>query len=150
MLKGVAMEIESFRLERWLNSVTSCEIDVAQGVVMPLKLKDITTDIDYEQVMTYGVTNGSELLRKEIADWFPGVEADNILVTSGTSEANLLVNLHLLEPGDEYVALYPLYQQTIQTVDKMELSKNGIFEKSKLLEELFVRYGFHRKSSSTR
>jgi len=104
------MKIEAFKLERWLQK--PCEIDVAGGGVTKLKLKDIVTDIPDDQLLNYGATNGSELLRSRIAEWYPGAKAENVLVTSATSEANLLINLHLLEPGDDYVAICPLYEQT--------------------------------------
>lgn len=104
------MKIEEFKLERWL--LKPCEIDVGGGGVTKLTLEDVVTDIDYSQLLKYGPTNGSEMLRSKIAEWYPGVKAENVLVTSATSEANLLCNLHLLEPGDEYVAIYPLYEQT--------------------------------------
>lgn len=106
------MKIQPFELERWL--LKSCEIDVGGGGVTKLKLKDVTAKIDYEQAMSYGVmTKGSEAVRRAIADWFQGVEPDNVLVTSGTSEANLLSHMRILEPGDEYVAEQPSYHQTI-------------------------------------
>lgn len=113
------MKIEPFQLERWLNSIESCEIDAAQGSGLQIRLKEITADIDFEQYMTYGVTTGSYLLRQEIADWYSTIKPENVLVTSGTSEANLLSNLHLLEPGDEYVAIYPIYKQTVGFVKSL-------------------------------
>jgi aspartate/methionine/tyrosine aminotransferase len=61
--------------------------------------------------MSYGRTCGSDALRGLVADWY-GVESENVLITSGTSEANLLVNLTLLEPGDEYFTEVPQYEQT--------------------------------------
>ncbi len=113
------MKIEPFQLERWLNSIESCEIDAAQGSGLPIQLKEITTNINFKQYMTYGVTTGSKLLRQEIADWYSKINLENVLVTSGTSEANLLSNLYLLEPGDEYVVMYPLYKQTIGFVQSL-------------------------------
>jgi len=104
------MTIEEFKLERWL--LEKSEIDVGGGGVIKFQLKDLVTDIDYEQLLNYGSTNGSEALRSEVAGWYPGVDADNVLITSGTSEANLLCNLHLLAPGDEYLTVYPVYEQT--------------------------------------
>jgi len=104
------MKVEEFKLERWL--LKPCEIDAGGGGVTKLKLRDIVTNIDYDQLLNYGPTNGSERLRRLIAEWYPGVKAENVLVTTATSEANLLCNLHLLEPGDEYLAIYPLYEQT--------------------------------------
>ena len=41
------------------------------------------------------------------------MEPGQVLITSGTSEANLLVNLTLLEPGDGYVTEVPMYEQTV-------------------------------------
>lgn len=105
------MKIEEFKLERWL--LRKSEIDVGGGGVTKLQLKDIVEDVDYEQLLNYGPTNGSEILRSEIADWYPDIAAENVLITSGTSEANLLCNLQLLTPGDEYLAIYPVYEQTI-------------------------------------
>jgi aspartate/methionine/tyrosine aminotransferase len=104
------MKIEEFKLERWL--LEKSEIDVGGGGVVKFQLKDLVTDIDYEQLLNYGPTNGSEALRSQVASWYPGIEADNVLITSGTSEANLLCNLHLLSPGDEYLAIHPVYEQT--------------------------------------
>jgi aspartate/methionine/tyrosine aminotransferase len=87
---------------------------VGGGGVTKLRLRDVATEIDYEQPMSYGVmTKGSEEIRRAIASWFRQVEQDNVLVTTGTSEANLLGHLRILEPGDEYVAEKPSYQQTI-------------------------------------
>ncbi len=104
------MKIEEFKLERWL--LEKSEIDVGGGGVVKFQLKDLVTNIDYEQLLNYGPTNGSEALRSQVAGWYPGIEADNVLITSGTSEANLLCNLHLLSPGDEYLAIHPVYEQT--------------------------------------
>jgi len=105
------MKIEPMKLERWL--LRPCEIDVGGGGVTKLRLDDVTTAIDYTRALGYGPTNGSLELRKEISAWHPGTEPDNVLVTSATTEANLLVNLAVLNPGDEYVAVMPEYGQTI-------------------------------------
>jgi aspartate/methionine/tyrosine aminotransferase len=61
--------------------------------------------------MRYNNTCGSEPLRVQVAEWYR-VEPENVLITSGTSEANLLVNLTLLEQGDEYFTEVPQYEQT--------------------------------------
>ena len=61
--------------------------------------------------MKYGKTCGSDTLRGLIAGWYD-VDAENVLVTNGTSEANLIVNLSLVEQGDEYFTEIPQYEQT--------------------------------------
>jgi aspartate/methionine/tyrosine aminotransferase len=60
--------------------------------------------------MRYVKTCGSDTLRKLIADWYD-VDPENVLVTNGTSEANFLVNLSLIEQGDEYFSEIPQYEQ---------------------------------------
>lgn len=50
----------------------------------------------------------------------------------------------------QILAMPELYQELIRIADRIELTKNGIFEKSHLLEKLFMHYGFHGKSYSTK
>jgi aspartate/methionine/tyrosine aminotransferase len=64
-----------------------------------------------ETMMKYNRTCGSDALRGLVAEWYR-VEPDNVLITSGTSEANLIVNLSILEQGDEYFTEVPQYEQT--------------------------------------
>jgi hypothetical protein len=103
------VKIDPFRLERWLQE--KCQIDLAGGGVAKLQLREVMPQLPPDTVMKYGATLGSEALRALIADWYR-VEPENVLITSGTSEANLLVNLALLEQGDEYFAEEPKYEQT--------------------------------------
>ncbi|HKZ93707.1 MAG TPA: nucleotidyltransferase domain-containing protein [Candidatus Bathyarchaeia archaeon] len=56
----------------------------------------------------------------------------------------------LHEQFSEILSMPELYRELTQIVDRIELTKNGIFEKSNLLEKLFKRYGFYGKSSSTK
>jgi len=103
------MKIEPFALERWL--LKSSKFELAGAGITKLKLSEIAPGIDPGMVMNYGLTNGAELIRSEIAALFNGIDKDNVLVTSGTAEANLLVLYRLLEPGDEFVTLNPTYMQ---------------------------------------
>lgn len=48
----------------------------------------------------------------------------------------------LREQCSQILAMPELYQELAQTVSGIKLTKKGIFGKSDLLEELFVRYGF--------
>ncbi len=105
------MKLAPFLLERWL--LHPCTYDLASAGITKLKLKDLTTDIDYEMLMAYGITKGSRLIREQIAGLYENVDAENILVTSGTAEANLLTLMRLLEPGDECIALLPTYLQCV-------------------------------------
>lgn len=56
----------------------------------------------------------------------------------------------LREQYSQILAMLELYQEITKIVDGIKLTKNGIFEKSKFLEKLFIRYGFGCKSSSTK
>ncbi|HEX9914087.1 MAG TPA: aminotransferase class I/II-fold pyridoxal phosphate-dependent enzyme, partial [Candidatus Bathyarchaeia archaeon] len=66
----------------------------------------------------YGRTDGSDEFKGLVAEWY-GVEAENVLITSGTSEANLILNLTLLERGDRYVTENPQYEQTTRFAEAL-------------------------------
>lgn len=71
-----------------------------------MEMKTLTdTLLDYPQV------NGFTLLRERIADLYPGADAENIMVTTGATEANTLVASTLLEEGDSAVVFRPCYEQ---------------------------------------
>ena len=105
----IGLRIDPFRLERWL--LERADFDLGGGGVVKLQLKDVVKEIDYNQHMRYGRTNGSDSVRELVAEWHK-VEPSNVLISSGTSEANLLVNLCCIERGDEYVTEIPQYEQT--------------------------------------
>src|SRR5262249_46568531 len=50
-------------------------------------------------------------VRQAVADRFAGGQIDRVMVTHGSTEANFLIMNTLLTPGDEVIALDPLYQQ---------------------------------------
>ena len=59
----------------------------------------------------YPQVNGLQRLRERIAALYPDTSAEEVLVTVGAAQANLLVVSTLLEPGDEIVAFTPGYRQ---------------------------------------
>ncbi len=103
------MKIDPFRLERWL--LEKAEIDLGGGGIERLQLRDVMPQMPPDTSMRCTKTCGSDTLRGLVAEWY-NVEPDNVLITSGTSEANLLVNLTLLESGVEYFTEAPQYEQT--------------------------------------
>lgn len=111
------MKLKPFRLERWL--LKPCTYDLASAGITKLKLRDVAPDLDPEMILNYGMTNGSERIRKQIAALYKGATGQNILVTSGTAEANLLAVYRLLEPGDEVVAVVPTYMQCIGLAESL-------------------------------
>lgn len=108
------MKIKPFRLERWL--LEKAEIDLGGGGVTKLTLGDVIDEFPKDHVLKYGRTDGSEELKTAISDWFNNIDHNRILVTSGTTEANLLVNYTLLEQGDHYLTENPQYEQTTRFV----------------------------------
>ncbi len=103
------MNLEPFALERWL--LQPCEIDIASAGITKLTLGDVAASLDPAMLLNYGVTNGSRRIRSRIAGLYPSARADQVLVTSGTAEANFLVFFRLLEPDSELIVLTPTYMQ---------------------------------------
>src|SRR5262249_26127202 len=104
-----AMNIPRFELERWQSIWEHrVRINLSESGVQPMSLRELVEDNDVlEKILSsplgYPQTNGSELTRTQVADLYSGATADNVLITSGCSEANFLVTWALVEPGDEVV-----------------------------------------------
>jgi aspartate/methionine/tyrosine aminotransferase len=111
------MPIELFEMERmqstWENLV---EYDMSESGVRPLTLRELVTmgfDLDafLDQPLGYSQSNGTVELRERISALYPGTTIDQIEVTNGTSEANYLVALSQLHPGDRFAMQLPNYMQ---------------------------------------
>jgi aspartate/methionine/tyrosine aminotransferase len=111
------MPIELFEMERmqstWENLV---DYDMSESGVRPLTLRELVGmgfDLEafLDEPLGYSQSNGTIELRERIAALYPGADADRIEVTNGTSEANYLVALSQLRPGDEFAMQVPNYMQ---------------------------------------
>jgi aspartate/methionine/tyrosine aminotransferase len=111
------MKLETFALERfqsiWENRVAW---NLSESGVHPLRVSELvdTTahhDALLDQELGYPQTNGTIELRDLIAGLYPGATRDHVQVTNGGSEANCILMLRLVEPGDEIVLLTPNYMQ---------------------------------------
>src|SRR5574338_321908 len=111
------MAIELFEMERmqstWENIV---DYDMSESGVRPLTLRELVAmgfDLDefLDTPLGYSQSNGTVELREKIAALYPGATAENIEVTNGTSEANYLVALSQLRPGDGMAMEVPNYMQ---------------------------------------
>jgi aspartate/methionine/tyrosine aminotransferase len=111
------MRLETFALERfqsmWENRVAW---NISESGVHPLRVSELIDtpalhDALLEQELGYPQTNGTVELRERIAAMYPGATADHIQVTNGGSEANCILLMRLVEPGDEIVFLTPNYMQ---------------------------------------
>ena len=111
------MPIEPFAMERmqstWENIV---DYDMSESGVRPLTLRELTSmgfDLEafLDQPLGYSQSNGTIELRELIAAGYPGATIDHIEVTNGTSEANYLIALSQLRPGDTVAMELPNYMQ---------------------------------------
>ncbi len=111
------MKIEQFEMERmqstWENLV---EMDMSESGVRPVSLREMAEmGLDLDAVLNmplgYSQSNGTIALRETLALQYPGATADHIEVTNGTSEANYLLALALLRPGDHVAFQVPNYMQ---------------------------------------
>jgi aspartate/methionine/tyrosine aminotransferase len=59
----------------------------------------------------YPQTNGTIGLRELIAGMYPDATAEHVQVTNGGSEANCILLMQLVEPGDNVVFMMPNYMQ---------------------------------------
>ena len=61
--------------------------------------------------MNYGWIEGSPEFKAEVAKLYrTQIDPDCILQTNGTTGANLMALMQLVEPGDHVIAEYPTYQ----------------------------------------
>src|SRR5580704_15051693 len=111
------MKIETFEMERmqstWENLV---EYDLSESGVRPLTLRELMEmgfDLDsfLDVPLGYSQSNGTIELRETLAQFYPGTTVDQIEVTNGTSEANYLIALSQIRPGDGFALETPNYMQ---------------------------------------
>jgi hypothetical protein len=110
------MKIEQFKMERmqstWENVV---DINLSESGVHPLSLEELISQDELQEILKVGLgysqTNGTPELREAIAKLYPGITAEQILTTAGSSEANFLLVWSNIEPGDEVIFMLPNYMQ---------------------------------------
>ncbi len=111
------MKIPVFEMERmqstWENLV---DYDMSESGVRPITLRGLVgmgfdLDAALDMPLGYSQSNGTLPLRERLAAVYPGASVSHIEVTNGTSEANYLVALSLLQPGDEMAMELPNYMQ---------------------------------------
>ncbi|WP_262695879.1 aminotransferase class I/II-fold pyridoxal phosphate-dependent enzyme [Kordiimonas aquimaris] len=110
------MEIIEFGLER-IQSLyeNTVEYNLSDSGVHPYSLREFLTPDQIEEMLDleigYGWTNGTVELRNSIARLYKGRNQDNVIVTNGSAEANFLMVMSLLNPGDELIVFVPNYLQ---------------------------------------
>ena len=112
------MKIETFKMERMQSTYENLvDCNLSESGVEPMRPLDLLdTPDDWEefrrQPLGYSQSNGSELLRDRIAQFYPGASRDNVIVTNGGSEANYATFWSTLERGDRVAYMLPNYLQT--------------------------------------
>ncbi len=108
------MRFPAFEMERmqstWEHRV---RYDLSESGVEPLTLEEAARD-PKELLRTrlgYAEGVGLESTRAHVAGFHRNSGPENVVITTGTSEANFLTMLALVEPGDEVVVVMPNYMQ---------------------------------------
>jgi aspartate/methionine/tyrosine aminotransferase len=108
-----------FELERWQSTWENrVRFNLSESGVHPLSIQELlglagASALPLLEVrLGYAQSNGSDLLRERIAALYPGASPDQVLVTTGSSEANFVTCWRLLEPGDKVAVMLPNYLQT--------------------------------------
>jgi len=108
-----------FELERWQSTWENrVRFNLSESGVHPLTIQELlglagASALPLLEIgLGYSQSNGTDLLRERIAALYPGASPDQVLVTTGSAEANFCVCWRLLEPGDKVAVMMPNYMQT--------------------------------------
>lgn len=111
------MKLTPFQMERWQSTFEHrVKYNLSESGVHPMTVRELEalagSSLDLEDIrLGYGQSNGSDALRKRIAQQYKGASARQVLVTVGGAEANFTACWHLMEPGERAAVLVPNYLQ---------------------------------------
>ena len=108
------MKFPAFEMER-MQSVWEHKVkyDLSESGVEPLTLEEAARDVKELLKVRLGYAEGVglESTRAHVAEFHWKSAAENVVITTGTSEANFLAMLALVSAGDEVVVVMPNYMQ---------------------------------------
>ncbi len=108
------MRVPDFELERWkFTRQYFCKYDLTETGVDPLTIRDLAGQEIFDLKLDYVTTNGDEGLRSKIAGLYNDVDKDQVLETTGISEANFIAANLVIDSGDEIVVEVPTFMQTL-------------------------------------
>ena len=103
------MTFQRMELEDWFDRYQfEREVDLGESAVKFLKVQDLNVDLG-DVDLRYGHHSGSPKLRSIIAEDYPGLSGDNIIVTNGGSEAIFSLYNGIMSKGDRLVVEHPNY-----------------------------------------
>ncbi len=111
------MKIETFEMMRMQCLYEKeVEYDLSETTVLPLRVSELLDgEDDVERFIAnelcYPESEGSQLFRERIAQFYIDCRPENITVTNGGSEANYVTLWTLLEPGGRLACMIPNYMQ---------------------------------------
>lgn len=114
------MRFVPFELERWQSTWENrVRFNLSESGVHPFTIQELlglaaASAVPLLEVrLRYSQSNGTDLLRKRIAALYPGASPEQVLVTTGSAEANFVACWRLIEPGggDKVAMLLPNYLQ---------------------------------------
>lgn len=91
------------------------EHNLSDSGVHPYTLNDLLSQEQIAGMLNeevgYGWTNGATELRQSVANLYNNRTSDEVIITNGSAEANFLIVMSLLNPGDELIVFVPNYLQ---------------------------------------
>lgn len=103
------MWFKRMELEVWFDRYQyEIEYDIGESAVKTLSLKDVSVDLE-DVSLRYGYHKGLPELRETIAGQYRELRGENVVVTTGASEANFVVVSALAGPGDHVIVEHPNY-----------------------------------------
>jgi aspartate/methionine/tyrosine aminotransferase len=96
-------------LEEWFDDYQyKIKYDIGESAVKYLTFGQVGINLDHLPIR-YGYHKGKPELRECLAEQYPGLSAEQVIVTSGASEAIFLIAATLLKPGDHVIVEHPNY-----------------------------------------
>ena len=110
------MKIEYFKMERMQSQYEfMVDFNLSESGVHPLSFKELLPQEQLEEILNtplgYLQTNGTKELREKVCALYPGSNFEDVMITTGSIEANYLLAWSQVEPGDEVLFMIPNYMQ---------------------------------------
>ena len=111
--------IDLFEMERMQSLYWhQVDYDLSESGVSPMSIAELLEGTELGDASTfaqtklgYPLSEGSQLTRERIAEWYPGATPANVTVVNGGSEANFLTLFTLLSRGDRLAFEVPNYME---------------------------------------